>query len=108
MTHQRSGAYHGGMKVLSDPSRVSALDTWLRDAEVAKTSAPSVGVDSPHVAAAPFSGEPRDTAEILLNLDAWADAPQAARRLISASPPPGSLTGPGPTAWAEHILAPLL
>jgi hypothetical protein len=100
------------MKVFSDLARVSPLETWLRDAELADSGA----AQKPHsaessAAALPGAATPiPDTAERLLDLDVWSDAPPTARFLVTTADPPQASAKESIASaqqWADHIFAPL-
>jgi hypothetical protein len=120
------------MKVFSQPAGVSALDTWLRDIEVANATRDAASTISGHSAAASedHATQPRDTAEALLVLNVWNETAAGTRTLAAtetvaqaaANPvAAGSVAKHSATAgsnaadsvgtaehWAEHILSPLL
>jgi hypothetical protein len=118
------------MKIAAGMPQASALDVWLRDAEstdtkneaLASTDGPlataladnpaTVAVD---IAPASDSAPPRDTAEILLDLDVWHGS-DSSRKLTSSTPPPADDGQPPANGvpdtpaqnWIEHIFGPLL
>jgi hypothetical protein len=128
------------MKIAAGIPQASALDVWLRDAEItetknqalASTDGPlaTASADNPataaadkaaaasgtnamaaaraNSAAASDTASPRDTAEILLDLDVW-NGSGSSRALTSSAPPPAD-DGPDTPAqsWTEHIFGPLL
>jgi hypothetical protein len=98
------------MKIAAGIPQASALDVWLRDAEITDTkNAALVGTDGPVATpSASDTASPRDTAEILLDLDVWSGS-SSSRTLTSSAPPPAD-EGPDTPAqsWTEHIFGPLL
>jgi hypothetical protein len=101
------------MKIFSDVSQVSALDTWLRETNAGATMQPASlapeGVSD--VAAPNATSTLHDTAEDLLNLDLWSDAPAASRQLVATateSVPTGAQTAGSAQSWADYIVRPLL
>jgi hypothetical protein len=105
------------MKVLSDPAHSSALNTWLRGPE--ETEAPAAATPPDEVlSAAPAQSQAHatdnkslDSAEGLLDLDAWNGASAASQPLSTAAlaPQPATSGNANPAqVWAEHIFQPLL
>jgi hypothetical protein len=101
------------MKVFTDASQLSALDTRLRETSVAQplpaspTSPQAVREAAPASPASALS----DVAEALLGMDMWNGAAMSSRQLLTnaVGVAPGS-EEPGNLAqrWAEHIFSPLL
>ena len=100
------------MKVFSDPTRVSPLETWLRDGDLEDASAtqPSGQPESAITALVEPPTPIADNAEKLLGLDVWSGTTSAGRLLVAAAGPPPT-TAPTATTtaqqWADHIFEPL-
>jgi hypothetical protein len=100
------------MKISSDPGLVSALETWLRDA--VDVEVPQAHLSANSEAALLTSdgsvASPRDSAEGLLELDVWNDAPGGSRLLTAAASFQPRTTEPAGViqAWADHIFQPLV
>jgi hypothetical protein len=101
------------MKVFTDASQIAALDTLMRETNVAQpmsatpTPAQAVREAAPVSPASSLS----DAAEALLGMDAWNGAPASSRQLLTnaiAVSPGGEEAGGIAQRWADHIFSPLL
>jgi hypothetical protein len=93
------------MKVVSDSSGLSALDTWLRDAGLPERAQDQVPMAGPSAMGAAIQ-QPRDTAEDLLVLDVWSGRPPDQLRTVDFPATPAA--DATVQHWAEHIFSPLL